>query len=1216
MPRYRNVCVLALLLAAAPAAAQEVESIDAVPPNVTAMPARPFVGAAQHRVALKVPAWHGLEPALAIVYSSSTRNSSLGFGVTLEGTSTIERVSPTRGAPTYTAADTYVLDGEPLLACVAGNTSPSCTTGGTHATKRESFARIVKAATAWTVTSPTGVVSRYTTLAEPVAVLTSRTDPSGNAVVYGYATTGGTSYLSSISYNGTTITLSYQDRSDPYGVATGSGLRVVDRQLITVAIRTDGAVDRAYRLSYTIAALPQGGNLGGGSPVGRSLLSSVQEYGSDATFHARGAITGGTALPPTTLSYSSDPQTQHSTWSQQLVPAIGLNDDRVYVADVNGDGRSDAVAVHARTTGGRSVSGQVDLLVQRGRADGTFETVAVRSTTAANPEIGWYEDVRTGDVNGDGRADVVFIRRQSTYACCGAAPVGFVDVQLALGTAAGGFTFPARQRISSEGLSGEYDEVLIADLDGNDRADLLLVRTPKLNGLFDAMNALVSLSNGAALGAASKRTLFHPNTQTRFGSVRVHAGDVDGDGDDDLVVVHRGSLVGNSATSPDLARAHTYLSAGGGTFAAAASSTLTSSTTDSYSGDALTDVNGDGFADLVGDRAVSVFGAVCSDCDGDVTIVANLGHGNGQFGAQIFSLGWSGAGVGIGMFTATFVDFNGDGFADRVAARGTTSNLLLLINYGRGDGSFTLNVMTSVATGGTYGAELLVGDVDGDGRFSLVTSAVAAGSWRLATIAPAAARGALLTTATLPTGGSVGFTYTPSSSFINGYLPFAFPVLASSRLLDGRGQVATTSYSYTGGLYVPSERRFFGFATARVTDPAGAYRDLAYTQHVADADGALASTHERTSAGALVRYQATSYARSGNGTTTPYVSNPSRRYDYDCNGLTTCKAASRGWTYSAYGAITSEIEYGDDAITGDERTTSYTQSVSSTAFITQLDATVAVRAGAGVATGALLAQSSLAYDGAVDPATPPSRGLVTKRSRWRGGTSYVVERSQYDAAGNEIARIDPLGHTTAVAYDSRHRLVTTTNPLGHAEARTYDTLGRTATITDANGGVTRHAYDQFGRLVQRTTPDGGIASASFTSLGSPTAQYVTTALADGTADGLWTRTYLDGLGRVVRVVAEGGITTDTTYNPRGLVATQSAPYLTGAAPVWTTTIYDAVQRPIRVTEPDGAVATTTYGNWSTSTTDHRGLVTDRFYDGYRQLVRTVERFGGAPSAIG
>ena len=1212
----RSSLVLALIAAAtAPAFAQSVESLDAVPPQRTPMPARPFVGAAQHRVELTVPAWRGLEPRLAITYASSSNNDGLGVGMTLEGLSTIERVSASRGVPTYTASDTYQLDGEPLLACVAGSPSPSCLTGGTHTTQHERYARIVKAGSTWTITSPTGVVDRYTTFVEPFAVLTSRTDTSGNAVTYGYATGAGTTYLASISYNGTVITFAREARPDAITIGTGTTRRRVDQRLIAVAIRTDGALERAYRLTYANPTLPagSGGWMGPNTALGRSFLTGVQEFGSDATFNGAGAITGGSALPATSLAYNSDVAALNSSWSAVITRTATTTSDLSLVADVNGDGRADAIAIRRYTTGGSSVSGSLDVMVALGQANGSFATTPRSSTTTSNPEIGWYEDTRTGDVNGDGRADLIFVRRKSTYACCGASPVGFAEVQLALGDATGGFTFPARNQITSVGDTSTYKEVVVADLDGNGRSDLVLARFNSSSGVYSASDALVSMSDGTRLGIAAARTLAISNTSgsggsvaSSFASARLHAGDVNGDGRDDLVVVRRASSICGS----NFGVSNVHLSAGNGTFAAPVYSLLSSACSNaSYVGDMLVDVNNDGLADLVGDSAFSVYGAVCSDCDSDVSIVANLGNGNGTFDGPIASIGWSGAGVGIGSFTATFADANGDKLADRIAVKGGTS-VSVLVSLGRGDGNFLAGSVASVAgasTGWINDGPVSVADVDGDGRVSPVAAFCQGTAWRLLTLAQNVAFSGLLASATLPSGGSVGFEYATSSSFPNGYLPFAFPVLATSRLLDGRGQNAATTYGYTGGLYVPSERRFFGFATTRIKDPTTAYRDVAYTQHVADPPGAIASSHERTAAGALVRYEATTFARGGNGTTAPYTSAPSRRYAYECNGLATCKASSRGWTYSPYGAIASEIEYGDDAITGDERTTFRTQVVNPTAFITQLDATVTVRAGAGAPAGTQLASTELAYDDAIAATTAPTRGLPTRRSRWRSGTSFVVERSQFDLAGNEVARIDPLGNTTAMTYDARQRLVSTVNPLGHAESRTYDARGRLATIVDANGGTTSHSYDALGRLVSRSTPDGGVATAAFTNWGNAASQYVTTTIADGTPDGLWTRTYLDGLGRTVRIVAEGGVTTDTTFDLRGLVAARSAPYVAGATPVWTTTTYDAIRRPLVVTEPDGAATTTTYGNWSTTTTDPRGLVTDRFVDGYLQLARVVER---------
>lgn len=1190
----RGWVVLAILAIASPVAA-DTESIDAIPPRVTPMPARPFDGAGQHRIALAVPAWHGLEPALAIGYASSAKNGWLGYRMTLEGLSTIERVSAGLGAPTYTASDTYLLDGEPMIGCVAGSTSPSCTTGGTHTTKHERDARIVKTGTTWAVTSPAGVVERYTTLAEPVAVLTSRTDPSGNVVTYSYATTNGTSTLASIAYNGTTITFATEGRPDPLSYATGVGLRRLDRRLKTIAIRTDGALERAYALAYTAGAAGTG-----------SYLASVREFGSDAVFDAAGAIAGGTALPPTSFGYNTDRPSLTSASQATFARLYGKSGDETFVADVNGDGRGDAIAISRYSSGGTSgTSGKLDVQVQLGRADGTFSPTPVRTFTTANPEIGWYTEVRTGDVNGDGKADLVFVYRSSVYACCGRPAVGFVDVQLALGTAAGSFSLPGRQRISSIGEASQYSNVLVADFNGDGRSDVFLGRSFATNGTYGNVSTLVSFSAGSSLGGVTAWTLLGGGTAA---TVKFHSGDVDGDGRDDVVVVYRSSRV---CSGSDVAIANTYLSLGNGQFGARIGSTLSAGCgTDSYPGDALVDVNGDGRVDLVGDDAYTVFGAICSDCDSDVKIVTNLGNGNGTFGGPLLSIGWMGAGAYIGGYTAGFVDINGDGFVDRVGARGGSS-VFLLVSYGRGDGYFSQGAIAAVGTGGATdwanSGAFGFADVDGDGRLSLVATYCVGLNFYVATLAPNALFSGLVNAVGLPTGGSIGLDYATSSSYPNGYLPFAFPVLASTRILDGRGQTATTTYSYTGGLYVPAERRFFGFATARIKDGGGALRDLSYTQHVADPPGTVATTHERTAAGAVVSYESTTYARAGNGTTVPYTSRPSRRYAYECNGLATCKAASRGWTYTAYGATATEIEYGDDAITGDERTTFHTQVVNPTAFITQRDATITVRAGAAAPAGVQLAYSELAYDDAVDASVAPVRGLLTQRSRWNGGSSPVVDRVQYDAAGNETVTIDPLGNTTTKTYDARHRLVSTVNAVGHVETRGYDTLGRVVAVTDPNGLTTRTAYDALGRVASRTSPGGIVATATFTNLGSATTQFVTTTVADGSADGLWKKTYLDGLGRPVRVVAEGGTTTDTTYNLRGLVGSQSAPYASGGTPMWTTTTYDALHRPREVTEPDGSTTTITYGNWSESTTDARGLVTERYFDGYHQLVQVVER---------
>jgi virulence plasmid B protein len=95
----------------------------------------PFFGSFSYSVPISVPSFHGIEPRLALGYSSEARNGLAGVGWTLGGFSRIERVNPGRGTPRFDSTDTYVLDGQELVPCVAGSVSPSCTTGGSHSTK-------------------------------------------------------------------------------------------------------------------------------------------------------------------------------------------------------------------------------------------------------------------------------------------------------------------------------------------------------------------------------------------------------------------------------------------------------------------------------------------------------------------------------------------------------------------------------------------------------------------------------------------------------------------------------------------------------------------------------------------------------------------------------------------------------------------------------------------------------------------------------------------------------------------------------------------------------------------------------------------------------------------------------------------------------------------------------------------------------------------------
>jgi hypothetical protein len=266
----------------------------------------PTTGALVRAVPIEVPPFHGIEPRLALSYSSRSGNGFVGVGWALAGFSVIERTRNGRGTPRFTATDVYVLDGQELLPCAQASASPGCLAGGTHATKQESYARIAldSATSTWTIWSRNGVRTELT----PVFQVSGNTwrwgqsrviDTHGNTVTYAWECVGGSSgdcYPKSVTYGPFAVTLyrETQQRPDVLSFATGglSGLGKTRYRLGSVAVTRVGAVIRAYGLTYATS-----------ETTSRSLLQQVQAFGTDATVSQDGVVTGTSWVPPQTFSY-------------------------------------------------------------------------------------------------------------------------------------------------------------------------------------------------------------------------------------------------------------------------------------------------------------------------------------------------------------------------------------------------------------------------------------------------------------------------------------------------------------------------------------------------------------------------------------------------------------------------------------------------------------------------------------------------------------------------------------------------------------------------------------------------------------------------------------------------------------------------------------------------------------------------------------------------
>src|SRR5262245_45427370 len=83
-------------------------------------------GSFSQAIPIEVPAYRGLEPRLALTYSSERRNGFAGVGWGLSGFSSVVRTSGGRGVPRFDSKDVFVLDGQELVTCPPPSPSPGC----------------------------------------------------------------------------------------------------------------------------------------------------------------------------------------------------------------------------------------------------------------------------------------------------------------------------------------------------------------------------------------------------------------------------------------------------------------------------------------------------------------------------------------------------------------------------------------------------------------------------------------------------------------------------------------------------------------------------------------------------------------------------------------------------------------------------------------------------------------------------------------------------------------------------------------------------------------------------------------------------------------------------------------------------------------------------------------------------------------------------------
>ena len=321
-------------------------------------------------------------------------------------------------------------------------------------------------------------------------------------------------------------------------------------------------------------------------------------------------------------------------------------------ADVNADGILDLVSLENET-----------FVVSLGQGNGTF---IPGPTQTLGPSWTWVLDSAMGDLNGDGKPDLVYSADNS-----------FIGTAVLLNQGNGNFGPVTKTWHVSPGSDDVVGPVVLGDFDANGTLDIGTSR----RGMFLFAGSKyrkqvffdggLNSGNGVQYSSVGQTLEDYIEEGNARAQVPITGGDFNGDGKFDILV-SRGAFDALQI----------YFSQGGGTFSAA--TTLPKATSL-----VVTDLNGDGYVDITG------FGA-----DGNFRVWLN--DGTGAFASGVTYPDVNGP--------IKAVDMDGDGTKDLVFPSASTT-VGVVLNQGNGTFGPRQDYASPVSIG-----RLVVGDWNNDGR--------------------------------------------------------------------------------------------------------------------------------------------------------------------------------------------------------------------------------------------------------------------------------------------------------------------------------------------------------------------------------------------------------------------------------------------------------------------------------------------------------------------
>ncbi len=1219
-------------------------------------------GAANYSIPLwVVPGTSGMQPQLALNYSSQAGSSWLGFGWSLSGLSAITRGPQTKATDdnitgiSFTTSDRFYLDGQRLIA-ISGTYGAN---GTEYRTELDSISRIISYNTAGTgpasfkVWTKAGLLIEFGNTTDSAAeaqgrsdILTwavnSISDTKGNAMdfVYTENTTTGEHRIDRINYTRNTgasltayasVRFTYENRTDTFnGYISGS--KVARSQRIkTIAAYYGETKVREYTLDYTER-----------TNTGRSLLTTLHEK----------APADSREYPPMTFEYDEAETGWTSLGSAWNLPVLigehqQTNAKGTGFVDLNGDGRPDFVQYRVSNTGTNLGRGAwLNTVNGWQAADGTSGSVDYRLPVPLAKDGSTSSSVRFVDVNNDGLVDVtngekVYLNTPGT---------GFVESAT--------WAFP-RPALSST-MRSDFEEAIrehmgwahgttvtiddnsyyysgslgsFQDVDGDGRPDFVgYMGTYVLNHSSDpAFSYSKTEADGwRNTGSGWERASNYGGVSDRAQGFRFM--DVNADGR--LDIVRKWS--GNSTITGEA-----YLGTGTGWSIQGTSSpfipplTLNAGTVGNDNapfGTEAADVNGDGLIDLIQNNNYG-------------TNDARLGTGTGWTSSESafyapFNLSDNNTPLGVAL-----MDINSDGLVDIV--KGWYGSQEVRLGTGRGWSSnvSAYNLPRHTASTGhpTTGSDLI--DLDADGAVDQIWSWLEAGvtangaalnkskpADRLKKITNGFGVAAQLAYAPLTErDGSGNFTvYDKGTGGPTGTMNVIGPMYVVKTVSndDGAGGQYAVNYRY-GGLRADRLRGSLGFEWTQATDSRTSIVSKTTYKQEYPYIGMVATTETKSGSTVLSSSSITYADKNTTGAVRlPYASVVTQTSN-DLNGAA-ISSSTTTTQIDTYGNVTSMVV---DTGGGYTKTTtnSYTADNTSLWLLGRLTGSSVASAATGKST--LTRASSFTYHGTtglletetVEPGDNTLKLTTTygydafgnKTSVSVAGLAITVDSSGNVSTGSSVSR------TSVTAYDSKGRFpISSTNALGHTE--TYDDydqgLGVLKSLTGANSLTTTWTYDSFGVKTRETRADTTVTDYRLRWAGSGAPAGSHTQVEIESTGSVPSLVFNDSFGRPLwglGINGDGAIVYQkTAYDSMGRAYAKSNPYYNdGSTIYWTQTAsYDALNRPLSVQTPDDTSSYVTtsysYNGRETSVTDPLGRVARSTVNTQGWLIEAVRNNAG------